>query len=283
MGDFPKDGDVFGFRTTPLSDFAPSETNRFGSIKVLGVGSKSIVVAVLDGVFEKMPTLEQVLTCNILRMNRYSFENYEAVFGFAKSWWSNSDLEQMKLLGQTSISSDEMKRAHSHFMNEAGSVIAGLSFASNAVEGEWRWTNDQDLLLEEDEKLSARRIANEKAEKERYENRLKNLTWDQLLSETLLERWTGNSPFPNEVFTAGARRVLRKTILEIQELGDKSKKKDVRAILKSCVTWFNQADETHNGPIETEEREDICRVLEEIAFVARHKSLINEVNAWRDW
>ena len=283
MVDYPKGGDVFGFKTVPLSDFAPRETNRFGAIKILGTNTESVVVSVLEGVFYSMPTFGEAVSHNILRMNRFSHNNRVAVFGFSKSWWSNSELEQMTLLGRASLSSVEMKLAHSRLMHEVGSVTAGLSFANHAVEGEWRWANDQELLLEEQEKITARRIAKQNAEKDRYENRLKSLTWDQLLSETPLERWTGNSPFPNEEFTAGARRVLRQTILSIQQLGNKPKKKDVRAILKSCVSWFNQADEAHGGPIETEEREDICLTLEEIAFVARHKSLIDEVDTWRDW
>jgi hypothetical protein len=35
--------------------------------------------------------------------------------------------------------------------------------------------------------------------------------------------------------------------------------------------------------IETEEREDICAALEELAFVARQKGLVAEIDEWRDW
>jgi hypothetical protein len=34
---------------------------------------------------------------------------------------------------------------------------------------------------------------------------------------------------------------------------------------------------------ETEEREDICQVLEEMAHVARQKALVEEIDAWRTW
>jgi hypothetical protein len=57
----------------------------------------------------------------------------------------------------------------------------------------------------------------------------------------------------------------------------------VRAILRKCVEWFNEADKIAGGVIETEEREDICAILEEMAFVARQKSLVEEVDSWRDW
>jgi hypothetical protein len=57
----------------------------------------------------------------------------------------------------------------------------------------------------------------------------------------------------------------------------------VRSILKACVEWFNKADAEAGGVIETEEREDICAVLEELAFVARQKALVEEIDTWREW
>ena len=49
------------------------------------------------------------------------------------------------------------------------------------------------------------------------------------------------------------------------------------------MEWFNRADEQAGGVIETEEREDICAVLEEMAYVARQKSLVDEIGEWRAW
>jgi hypothetical protein len=69
----------------------------------------------------------------------------------------------------------------------------------------------------------------------------------------------------------------------LQALGPKPRKADVRSALKSCVEWFNNADERAGGVIETEEREDICAVLEEMAHVARQRGLVEEIGSWRDW
>jgi hypothetical protein len=49
------------------------------------------------------------------------------------------------------------------------------------------------------------------------------------------------------------------------------------------VGWFNKADEAAGGVIETEEREDICAALEELAFVAGQKILVDEIDTWREW
>lgn len=283
MDSTPSEGQVLGFRTSPYSEYAPKDANRFGAVKVLGVNSDTVVMAVLSGTFETIPTLEQAASSEILRMNRLAHKDVEAVFAFAKNWWSEMELTELTPLGHLPVSSEDYNRAQSHFAHAAGTIWSGLRFADYAVEGEWRWEHDRARFMEEQEKIIAREEAKRKAQQERYENRLRNLTWDQLLAETPLPRWTGNSPFPSRAFTDGARQVLRETMISIQELGDKPKKKDVRAFMKSCVAWFNANDEAHGGPIETEEREDICMVLEEIAFVAKHKSLVHEVDEWRTW
>lgn len=46
---------------------------------------------------------------------------------------------------------------------------------------------------------------------------------------------------------------------------------------------WNAADAEAGEVIETEEREDIRRVLEERAHVARQKALVEEIDAWRAW
>ena len=40
---------------------------------------------------------------------------------------------------------------------------------------------------------------------------------------------------------------------------------------RACVDWFNVTDSEFGNVIETEERDDICAVLEELAFVARQR------------
>lgn len=66
-------------------------------------------------------------------------------------------------------------------------------------------------------------------------------------------------------------------------LGPKPRKAAARAELKKLVTWFNKADADAGWVIETEEREDVFRVVEEIAFVARHRGLVMEANDWREF
>lgn len=84
-------------------------------------------------------------------------------------------------------------------------------------------------------------------------------------------------------FAKAARERIHSSVRMLQALGPKPRRPQVREILKSCVEWFNAEDAKFGGVIETEEREDICAALEEIAVVARQKTLAFEIDEWRDW
>ena len=77
--------------------------------------------------------------------------------------------------------------------------------------------------------------------------------------------------------------MIRSACDALEKLGPKPRRADVRAILRKTVIWFNEADAAAGGVIETEEREDICAVLEEMAHVARQKVLVEEIDEWREW
>jgi hypothetical protein len=189
----------------------------------------------------------------------------------------------MTLLGTLSLSADELRIACRILDPQAGKTIAPMRGADYAAEGEWRWANDRDAFVAERERMNARIAAQQAAERERLENRLRNLTWEQLLTEKPFEQWSPSPPYPSEAFRQEAREVVNKTCRALQTLGDKPRKADVRRLLRECVEWFNRANEQAGGVIETGEREDICAVLEEMASVARHRSLVDEVDQWRDW
>jgi hypothetical protein len=189
----------------------------------------------------------------------------------------------MTLVGTASVNAKEQQLASDVFNRVPGSTFSTISAASSAAEGEWRWANDRESLVDEQERVVAQQAAKRAAQEERYKKRLRELTWDKLLSETPFERWSASPPFPPPDFTQAARDRIHSTCQSLRGLGDKPKKAAVRKILRECVGWFNEADKQSNGIIETEEREDICAVLEEIAYVAGHQSLTGEIDEWRDW
>jgi len=277
-------GQVYSFQTRPYSEFSPPKTGRFAAIKILGVDDKHVAVAVLDGIWSDPPTLKAVRATSIINEHRFAHTGRAAVFGVNREWWKpESDLDEFGFVGTLTVSRAEHSFVDAIAGYAPGSRFSKLHAANHAAEGEWRWSNDRDAFVLEAEKKNAKDEAERAAQEERYRNRLSNLTWEQLQSETPFQRWSPSPPFPPEEFTHAARATIRTACDALKELGPKPRRADVRAILKKTVLWFNEADEKIGGVIETEEREDICAVLEEMAYVARQKALVGEIDEWREW
>lgn len=276
-------GQVFSFKTRPYSEFSPPATDRYAAFKILGA-DEYIAVAVLDGIWTEVPTLKEARTASIINEHRFAQTGRPAVFGVNREWWKPADdLDELRFVGTLAVSSAERSFAAAIADIAAGSRFSTIHAVDYTAEGEWRWSNDRDTFITESEQEKAKDEAERFAKEERYRNRLSKLTWDQLRSETPFSRWSPSPPFPPVDFTNAARAVIRSGCEALKELGPKPRRADVRAILKRTVLWFNYADEKAGGVIETEEREDICAVLEEMAYVARQKVLVDEIDEWREW
>lgn len=278
----PRNGNIYAFRTHPLSEFAALETNRYAAFKVLGVNEKRIAIGVIEGIWSSPPALSAVGS-TILNEHRFAHTGQIASFGVSLDWWKPADLTDMMLLGNRKLSLNEKTLGDRIIGFNVGCRYSTLNAANHAAEGEWRWEHDREALLVESEKVEAKAAADRAAKEERYRTRLKHLTWEKLLSETPFDRWSPSPPFPSHEFTEAARETIRQACRDLRELGPKPPRAKARAILKSCVEWFNKADEAAGGVIETEEREDILAVLEEMAHVVKQKSLIEEIDEWKEW
>lgn len=277
-------GQVYSFQTRPYSEFGPADTGRFAAIKILGVDDRHVVVAVLDRVWPDAPTGKDIRGGSIINELRFAHTGRPAVFGVNRDWWKpESDLDEFNFVGTLPVSRAEQSHVDAVARYAPGSRFSTLRAANHAAEGEWRWANDREAFIVETEKKNAKNEAERAAKEERYHTRLSKLTWAQLRSETPFERWSPSPPFPPEDFTMAARATIRSACDALEQLGPKPRRADVRAILKKTVIWFNEADEKAGGVIETEEREDICAVLEEMAHVARQKVLVDEIDEWRGW
>ena len=284
LPDGPAADQIYSFQTRPSSEFGPPKTGRFAAIKILGVDDKHVAVAVLDGIWTDAPTQKEVRAASIIDEHRFAHTGRPAVFGVNREWWKpESDLDEFRFVGTQPVSRTEQSFVDAIAGYAPGSRFSTLRAANHAAEGEWRWANDREAFVIEVEKKNAKNEAERAAKEERYRTRLSKLTWEQLQSERPFERWSPSPPFPPEEFTNAARATIRSACDALKDLGPKPRRADVRAILKKTVLWFNQADEEAGGVIETEEREDICAVLEEMAFVARQKVLVDEIDEWREW
>ncbi len=268
-------GDIYSFRTSPATEFSPKETGRYAALKVLGLKDGRVCYVVLDGVFGRHPDLAEVAHLPELKNSRFQYRG-DAACSFIPLHWENN-LEDFRYVGTLDPSEGDAD------LLAACRSFGTWSSASSHAEGEWRWRNDRAAYQEEVERAQRARDARLAAERERREKRLKALTWETLLEETPFSRWNVHPPFPAPAFVAAARDRVRSAILELQALGPHLKKAEVRATLRACVDWFNAKNAEFGGVIETEEREDICQALGELAAVAGQRSLVDEIDDWRSW
>lgn len=280
-------GQIYSFRTRPFCELSPPSTGRFAAFKVIGLKDDLIIIAVLDGIWSKAPTLEEVRSSTILMEHRPM--PMKVVGGrpsitsvFRDLWQPTKYLDDFNLVGTQAVTREEQAMFERSDRPPFGRY-SRLDFVNEAAEGEWRWANEREAITSELEQLRAKRVAAFAVKQERYRKRLSKLTWEQLESETPFDRWSQSPPYPPEEFTAAARATIRKACEALKELGPKPRRREVRAILKDVVLWFNEADESAGGVIDTEERADICALLEEMAYVAQQNVLIDEVDRWREW
>lgn len=272
----PEPGALYAFRTKAGVD-------RHAVLKIIGVSPDTIAVAVLAGVWKRPPTLAEASDSGVLAEHRFAVGGRPALFGLYVTWWDPAELLDQRLLGMSNVSPQEAEAAHRIMHTRVGCSYGPLTGAAFSAEAEWRWLHDREAYVAEVDQYRADMEAARLAREERFRTRLDGLTWEQLLAEDPLAGWASSPPFPSAEFTDAVRATLHDACRSLQALGLKPRKTEVRAVLKACVLRLNDADAQAGEVIETEEREDLCIALEEMAFVARQPALIEEIEDWKTW
>ena len=292
-----KAGEVYSFKTFPFYKFGDLDTQRYACLKILSPKNSAseskdslITYVVLKNIFSTPPSLNEIRDSGPLIRNRFAFgqlTRFQTISeNSPKNYATNSarldwepDLLEFTLVGTLPLSVDEI------ILNEKNSSYSVWSFASLDAEGEWRWENDQDKLLAEHalQKEESERL--KQAKKERFEKRLSKLTWEKLLEENHFERWVESPPFPPRKFKDVLSKRIKLSIFELQSLGEKYPRAKVRKILKSLVNDITSLDQKFDYVIETEEREDIYDVFDDITYLAKQRILMEEIPDWHhsDW
>lgn len=275
-------GDFYAFHNLPSSKFALQERPRYAAFRVLEVTDEWITIAPLDGVFDHPPMLVEVRDLTPLRLQRPPW--HAGAFGHGKTAVFMTPVKmppepelEFRWLGSVQPRSKDLA------LIPKPESFAPWRWVSVHAEGEWRWIHDRERYMEERERSIADTNATLRAEEERDRQRRKGLTWDRLLSERHFERWRESPPFPPLAFADAARATVERTIRTIAALGPKPRRPAVRIALRECVEWFNVESERAGDAIETEERQDILLLLADICFVARQRSLVEEIEQWRTW
>jgi len=205
------------------------------------------------------------------RMSKNPPKNYAT--NSARLDWQ-PDLQEFTLIGSLPLTEQEI------LLGENNSSYSAWCFASLDAEGEWRWEHDKETLLAEDVLQKEENERRKQAEKARFENRLSKLTWEKLLAVDCFERWKESPPFPPQAFKDALRKRINLSISELQSLEGKYPRAKVRKILKSLVNDIAALDQKFDFVIETEEREDIYNVFDDITFLSKQRVLMKEIPDW---
>lgn len=270
------DGSIFSFRTSALYEDSPTDTGRYGAIKVIGRTPHMVILAALDGVWSQPPTLAQVTACGVLRRRRPSFENTPALAGIDPD--GPTFLAELALVGQGELAAVERKYAV-RFKDETniGTSFSTPEILDQDVEAEWRWEHNRAAFAAEQARDAARHEAARQRERG-HETRMQNLTWEQLLAEQPFAHW--QPPHPPKDFIAQATGRVHQTTANLAALG-RPRKRATRKELRELAQWFTQADEQYGAIAAV--REDILLVFEELAHAAQHPTLTYEISDWVPW
>jgi hypothetical protein len=262
-------GDVYCFRTEPLSVFSPRETGRFGILKILAADKKRIVWTILDGAFTDAPTFEMASLLGMIVVNEYDWSRRYATFGVSPN--EDNKLEAFSWLGVAAVSAGEIESS-----NGCTGWTTWLT-ASHMAEYYWRSRYDADLLNDELEREKQAVASSPSGSPRRSKGDWKSIAENQPFPD-----WSGQPHLPIE-FVAGARAEVTRVVAVLRNLNSKVTAADVQKELKACVRWFNEADVQACGVIETEEREDILVMLSDIAVATGHPEAFEVACALTEW
>lgn len=287
-----KAGEIYSFKTSPYYKYGTQDTKRYACLKILAPENTTVQpydslvdYVVLESVFSAPPKLDEVRGLGALIQKRFMFGQLTAFQRMSKNPPKNfatcsarsdwePDLLEFVLVGFLPLTDEEKE------LGKKNTSYSAWNFASVNAEGEWRWQHDKEKLLTE-HALHKQEIERRKqVEKERFENRLSKLTWDKLLAEDWFERWKESPPFPPQPFKDELRQRIHLSISELQSLGEKYPRAKVRRILNSLVNDITALDKKFDFVIETEEREDIYNVFDDITFLTKQRVLMEEIPDW---
>jgi len=287
-----KAGEVYSFKTSPFNKFSEQDTQRYACLKILtpektlGLAKNiSVGFVILEGIYANPPTIDVLKNAAPLIQKRFGYgeltpfqrksknppKNY-ATCSSRLDW--TPDLLEFNLVGELPLSDFEEK------LGANNKSFSNWGVASRDAEGEWRWENDRNRLIIERDLGIKEKEQQEEVARHRFETRLSKLTWEKLAAENLFERWVESPPFPPSPFRDALTVLIRSQISDLRDLGDKYPRAKVRKSLKALVEEITVLNEKFDYVIETEEREDIYGVFDDLTFLSKQRALMEEIPDW---
>ena len=261
QSDLPEPGTVFAM---PLAD------GRIGVCRVLQRTMQEIpcaLVAASTWIADTAPALKNSAVRKILVLTHHNWANRPEML-----WVSEPPPKEFQKLGQIEVSREDMGA-------KCGFYGAWTSLAIQPLL-QWRWDNEREKVLEEDaaeKALEASKHAEASRVRAEY---LAKLSLADLIGKDLFPKW---DEYPPEAAKEGCQRIIQSFIHNLNTSSKSLTRDFVCEELKSCVQELNRFDSKQKHFIETEEREDLHEVLEQVLHAAKFPDLAESIEEWRDW
>lgn len=225
------------------------------------------LVAATDWISSQPPSLNHPSIRKILTKNHHNWKNAEEVL-----WVTSPPPKDFVVIGRIGSDSNDAKIKCNSYGGWESCAIQALA--------QWRWDNEREAVLMEDEKKKLVETANRNAVVQKRVEYLSKVTFSSLLGKNLLSSW---EDYPPKVANEGCQKILQSFIRVLDEAEKPLDQNFVASELKKCVEELNQFDDRNKNFIETVEREDLCEVLEDIVNAAKFPNLVEKIEDWRDW
>jgi len=277
-------GDLIAFQIAPREGARSSNSGKWGVVKVLFCGADNTpVVSLLEGIFDVCPSPSQVSGAQVLQETRFGADEVSGmglpmIFAVIKDFYYPTphivgigqalEFQKIEDEAQSALAAGGYARR-----------CAGLGEASLALDDEHRAKHDAIAWWAD---VEAARVRAKDADK-RQAARLKGLTLEKLQARVALADWDDRGEFLPQEFVLVLRKRVRALLADLDALGDKPRRPKARKLLREFVEDVNGLDEGAGGVIETDEREELWQLIEEICWAIKQKPLLDEVDEWRAW
>jgi hypothetical protein len=232
-------------------------------------GGDCLLVVASSYIGKEIPDISNPEIKSILHVTHHSWNNHPEYI-----WISikNRIPETFIKIGDIAPSPEELKF-------ECYSYSSWLSLPFQVLL-QWRWDNDREKLLNEENEINKKKELEIFENKKRYKEKLLKDGLAGLQKKKHFKNWIGNV---SSNIIKESQAILKNCINElliIESSNDESSKLNV---LKRCIEEFNTLDLKHDHFITTIEREDICEEFDEIVMVCGLEKYENLTDNWRDW
>jgi hypothetical protein len=262
--DFPTAGTVFAM---PLAD------GRTGICRVVrfrgrsgGIDFLSVLVAASDWVSDGPPSLNDPAVRRILSLKQHLKGSP------CLTWILELPPVTFQKLGQIEASNQDAEARSNSYGSWEG--------LADAVLMEWRWEHDRERVDAENAVRLATSLSKRAEARQARGAYLSTVSFPKLLAKELFPTWI---ECPSEAAKEECERIIQSLINALAANTRSLTRPFVSAQLQKCVEKLNEFNAQNGNFIETDEREDLFMLFEEIMNAAKHPDLVQDIDKWRDW